>query len=262
MLKGRHYYNNGLEEHLYFDGEEPEGYVRGGLSKNVGKTAWNKNKIAITNGINNNYINEEDLHEWELKGWYKGFIYTPEGKEMHHQSIINTRKNKPHDQWLKDHELRSNGAKIMWENRTPEEIEKCTRNGLNILLNPKLCKSSTSKCEEVAYKLLCDKYGSDNVEWSYNKDDRYPFHCDFYVKSEDLFIELNIFPTHYKEPFDENNAEHLELLERIKTNPCNWIEKDMINVWANSDIKKFNIAKSNNLNYLMFYSMEEFYKWI
>lgn len=50
---------------------------------------------------------------------------------------------------------------------------------------------NTSKPEEEYYKMLCDKYGEQDVERNYNKDSRYPFLCDFYIKSLDLFIECN-----------------------------------------------------------------------
>lgn len=79
---------------------------------------------------------------------------------------------------------------------------------------------NTSQPEEEYYKLLCDKYGQLNIVRQY-KDQRYPFNCDFYIKSEDTFIELNLFPTHYTEPFDETNEEHLILLEQCRTSPKN-----------------------------------------
>lgn len=50
---------------------------------------------------------------------------------------------------------------------------------------------STSGPELQFYDYLCTQYGSENVERQY-KDKRYPYACDFYIKSEDLFIELNL----------------------------------------------------------------------
>lgn len=34
-----------------------------------------------------------------------------------------------------------------------------------------------------------------------------------------------------------------------------------INTWTNRDIKKFEYAEQNNLNYLAFYTWNEFLKW-
>jgi hypothetical protein len=55
----------------------------------------------------------------------------------------------------------------------------------------KLGTCSTSKQEEKYYLFLTNKYGKDNVKRQFY-DIRYPYHCDFYIKSEDLFIELNL----------------------------------------------------------------------
>lgn len=108
-----------------------------------------------------------------------------------------------------------------------------------------------SKPEDALYNELCSKYKI--VYRNYYDKQRYPFHCDFYIPEEDLFIELNRFPTHYKEPFDQNNNEHIKLLEHCKTSPNNWIEEQMVKVWAGSDVLKLETAKKNKLNYLVIY---------
>ena len=82
-----------------------------------------------------------------------------------------------------------------------------------------------SEPEEELFKYLCDIYGENNVIRQYKDLERYPFNCDFYIKSEDLFIELNLFPTHGTEPFDATNKNHAMLLEHCKQNPSNWIEQ-------------------------------------
>lgn len=41
--------------------------------------------------------------------------------------------------------------------------------------------------------------------------------------------------------------------------PANWIEEDIPLVWGKSDVNKLNKATENNLNYKMFYRMEDFY---
>lgn len=80
---------------------------------------------------------------------------------------------------------------------------------------------NTSKPETEYYSYLCKQYGKKNVIRQYKDLARYPFNCDFYITTEDLFIELNLFPTHGKEPFDSTNSEHLKYLEHCKTNPNN-----------------------------------------
>ena len=50
---------------------------------------------------------------------------------------------------------------------------------------------NTSKPEENYYEYLKTIYDETDVIRQY-KDKRYPFCCDFYIKSKDLFIELNL----------------------------------------------------------------------
>ena len=49
---------------------------------------------------------------------------------------------------------------------------------------------NSSKQEDLFFKYLVDKYGENNVLRQY-KEKRYPFNCDFYIKTTDTFIELN-----------------------------------------------------------------------
>lgn len=50
---------------------------------------------------------------------------------------------------------------------------------------------NSSKPEDEFYEALAAKFGADDILRQY-RDARYPFRCDFYVKSIDTFIELNL----------------------------------------------------------------------
>lgn len=108
-----------------------------------------------------------------------------------------------------------------------------------------------SKPEDEYYLYLVKAYGEDNVVRQYLCD-RYPFYCDFYIKSEDLFIEFNLHWTHGGRKFDCNDEECIEQLNL-------WISKDTdfyrnaIHTWTVRDIDKFNWADKNNLNYMAVY---------
>ena len=106
-----------------------------------------------------------------------------------------------------------------------------------------------SQPEEDLYIELCKEYGKDNVIRNY-KDDRYPFYCDFYIKNEDLFIELNRHWTHGGHPFDENNEEDIKKLEewQKKALTSEYMQYAIIN-WTIRDPLKIKTAKENNLNY-------------
>lgn len=114
----------------------------------------------------------------------------------------------------------------------------------------------TSAPEEKYYIYLCEKYGKDNVFRQY-RDERYPFHCDFYVKPEDLFIELNITWTHGGKPFDSTSIEDLQKLEKWEEKAkTSEYYKGAIKTWTISDIEKFKIARENNLNYKVYYKID------
>lgn len=112
---------------------------------------------------------------------------------------------------------------------------------------------NTSKPEEHYYAYLVTLYGEDNVIRQY-KEYRYPFCCDFYIPSDDLFIELNLHWTHGQEPFNANNPNHIQLLntweERAHTSD---FYKVAIYVWTELDVLKKQTAIKNNLNYEVIY---------
>lgn len=129
----------------------------------------------------------------------------------------------------------------------------------------------SSNCEDIIYQFLIYKFNEDfdNVLYQYNKDKRYPFMCDFYIKSLDLFIEINFDPSHGFEPFNSENPKHLERIKQLKEKSKEYTLKynkrsrydNFIEVWTKRDVIKFQFAKQNNLNYLTFYNWDQFYEW-
>jgi hypothetical protein len=115
---------------------------------------------------------------------------------------------------------------------------------------------NTSKPEERFYTKLCEKYGSSDVVRQY-KDKRYPFLCDFYIKSIDTFIELNISWTHGEHPFDNKNPADLAKLNqwREKAKTSKYYE-NAITTWTLRDPAKIAVARANQLNYILYYKEE------
>lgn len=119
---------------------------------------------------------------------------------------------------------------------------------------------NVSKPEEEIFLRLKEKFGEENVLRQF-KSEVYPFNCDFYIKSLDLYIELNFHWTHGKYKFDPLNEE-----DQKKKNL--WISKgtkfyfNAVKTWTKRDLKKFKIAKENHLNYLVFYGQNDFDQWI
>ena len=119
---------------------------------------------------------------------------------------------------------------------------------------------NTSSIEDNYYLILCEKYGNHDVIRQY-KDPRYPFLCDFYIVSLDLFIELNISWTHGGHLFDSENEADVEKLnywtEKAKTSKY---YQNAIETWTFRDVKKLTTAKLNKLNYKVYYKEEELFE--
>ena len=99
--------------------------------------------------------------------------------------------------------------------------------------------------------------------------EKYPYKCDFYLPEIDLYIEYQGFPGHNNHPFDANNEQDLKIVEewKQKSEEINYKgEKKKqylgyINTWTISDPKKRECAKNNNLNWLEFFTLDEFNIW-
>ena len=116
----------------------------------------------------------------------------------------------------------------------------------------------TSKLENHMYDMLCEKFGETDVIHQYIDSDRYPYVCDFYIKSLDLFIELNAHWTHGFHWFDCMNENDLKTLNEWKLKGWSYF------VWTVRDLEKRNTAIQNHLNYLVFWKndLSDFKEWL
>lgn len=112
-----------------------------------------------------------------------------------------------------------------------------------------------SKAEQEYYSYLKTMYNDDDIIRQYFDRDRYPFKCDFYIPSEDLFIEVHANWTHGGRPYDpEDEAcqKQLEVWkEKAKTSSY---YKNAIYQWTILDVRKAKTAKKNNLNFEVIYT--------
>lgn len=142
------------------------------------------------------------------------------------------------------------------------------------LIDKELFKQSTS--EYLVFLKLADKFGPDAVLYQYGVhpyDERYPFACDFYIKSLDLFIELNGYYGHGKHWYDVNNhddvlkAQHWLLSEKRQN-------LNAYHMWTENDVLRRTTAAKNQLRYLVFWdgtgkkvdghnvpNLTDFYRW-
>lgn len=119
-----------------------------------------------------------------------------------------------------------------------------------------------SKVEDVFYTKLVSIYGENDVERQYKSID-YPYACDFYVKSRDLYIEFNGHWTHGDCFYSANSEYTNKFLRRLNSNSGNYYRKAKY-VFTKLDVEKVSIAKSNNLNYLVFWDndLNDVDRWI
>ena len=109
-----------------------------------------------------------------------------------------------------------------------------------------------------------------NIKTQY-KSKLYPFNCDFYIPSLDLYIEFNGSDLHGFHPFDKTNKDDIlrlnDLIERSKKLK----EQDKrvknrydysIYTWTDLDIRKRNTVKENNLNFIEFWNINEVKEWV
>lgn len=118
---------------------------------------------------------------------------------------------------------------------------------------------SGSKEEDKIYQLLLSIFS--DTKRNYRSKD-YQFLCDFYIPSKDLYIECHFHWTHQGEHF-VGSEEQLEKMSKLKEKAAkSKYYQTVIDTWTKRDVIKFNTAKKNNLNFLAFYTEEEFEDWL
>ena len=92
------------------------------------------------------------------------------------------------------------------------------------------------------------------------KDARYPFACDFYIPSLDLFIECNYHWTHGGKPY-EGTENDKKIVEKWKTKNTKFYN-NAIQTWTVRDVNKRNTVKENKLNYIEFWNIDDLKTWM
>lgn len=142
------------------------------------------------------------------------------------------------------HYSQSDDAKSKAFSRKMQEINTKKENGT---LN-------TSDAEKIMFNRLIEYFGEDDVEYQYRSNE-YPFTCDFYIKSLDLYIELNAHWTHGGCIFDDSLLDSSQYKDWLAKRGSKYYENALY-VWTDLDVRKRNLAKHNNLNYLIFWDLK------
>ena len=122
--------------------------------------------------------------------------------------------------------------------------------------------SSKSKLENNFLNYLKLKYEPDDIITQY-KSKEYPYYCDFYIKSINLYIEIQGHWTHNDHPFDINNLNDQLIMDIWRTKSLSdKYYKNALNTWTIKDVEKRNTAIQNNLNYLEIFGKTDLNKCI
>ena len=124
---------------------------------------------------------------------------------------------------------------------------------------------NSSVPEDKIKNILIQKFPDFKYQY---RSELYPFACDFYIPEFDLYIEFQGTWIHGKNgktilgAYDKNNREHQKVLsiwqEKAKNSKFYEIA---IEVWTIRDPLKRETARKNNLNWIEFFTMDEFMKW-
>lgn len=287
--KGYRWYNNGIEEKCLL--ECPLNWTSGRLKmsdesrKKMSENSWIKKatkeqllernkKISATIQNRDNSEKLEYSQKISKSRTGKGLGNTPWNKGKHIEvwnkgiSMTNEQKQKLRDAYnkLSDEEKqrrksvvsKNNKNKIPWNKGLTYSLKESTIKEMKLKEYETRKKNNSftvSSLEEEFYKVLVDIYGEDNIIRQY-KSDKYPFACDFYIKSEDKYIELHGNWTHGGRPFDESDESCIKQLnewkEKAKTSKY---YQNAIYTWTDLDVRKRKFAQENNLNYEVIYNV-------
>lgn len=108
-----------------------------------------------------------------------------------------------------------------------------------------------SKAEiELEHKLV-SVFGEDNIIYQYRSEE-YPFKCDFYVSSLDLYIEFNGMWTHGPHPYNHADPNDVALRMELINKKTDW-DNCFVYTWTDLDVRKYNIGIFNDLNLWLIY---------
>lgn len=251
---GRVWYNNGVKEILILKGQlVPENYHKGRLPMSI----ETKNKLSF---LNTGEHNPNYNHKWTEEQKEKARIRAKENpiKWTEEQKKRQSEKLKGKNTWSKG-KKRSDLAVQKWIKTmsTKTELDKRLWKEKGYITKKMNNSFNTSKIEDVFYACLCEKYNENNVIRQY-RDGRYPFNCDFYISTEDLFIELNLHWTHGGKPFNSNDIECLKKLNEWKEKAkVSQFYKNAIYTWTDLDVRKKKAAEDSGLNYEVVYELRD-----
>lgn len=284
------WFNNGENIIKLHPGDEiPDGYVHGRLKGN--RIPWNKGltkDIDERVALNGQHTKETRTANKSYIAWNKGLTKETDSRVVGHPGESNGMYGKHHQAWnkglTKDSNLTVKQISNTLRGRTPwnkgltvetdsrvkahpqtdetknkirkahQSVEVKLRRFNTMKSNNTLGLNSNTEAEKECFKELQKRFPNCEIISQYFDKERYPYHCDFYIPEQDLFVEVHANWTHGGMPFDKNNKECQKQLadwqEKSKTSKY---YQNAIYTWTILDVKKLEIAKQNNLNFEVIY---------
>ena len=217
----------------------------------------NIQKYGVDNLFKNDIIKEKikqtNIQKYGVDYLFKSNIIKEKIKQTNIQKygVDNPLKNKEIREKIKQTNIQKYGVDNPLKNK---EIWKKSQDNRQI--------SSKSKLENNFLNYLKLKYELDDIITQY-KSKEYPYYCDFYIKSINLYIEIQGHWTHNDHPFDINNLNDQLIMDIWRTKSLSdKYYKNALNTWTIKDVEKRNTAIQNNLNYLEIFGKTDLNKYI
>ena len=215
------------------------------------------NKFGVDSPLKNKEVREKikqtNIQKYGVDYLFKSNIIKEKIKQTNIQKygVDNPLKNKDIREKIKQTNIQKYGVDNPLKNK---EIWKKSQDNRQI--------SSKSKLENNFLNYLKLKYESDDIITQY-KSKEYPYYCDFYIKSINLYIEIQGHWTHNDHPFDINNLNDQLIMNKWRTKSLSdKYYKNALNTWTIKDVEKRNTAIQNNLNYLEIFGKTDLNKYI
>ena len=238
------------------------------------------NKFGVDSPLKNKEVREKikqtNIQKYGVDNLFKNDIIKEKIKQTNIQKygVDNLFKNDIIKEKIKQTNIQKYGVDYLFKSNIIKEKIKQTniqKYGVdNPLKNKEIWKksqdnrqiSSKSKLENNFLNYLKLKYESDDIITQY-KSKEYPYYCDFYIKSINLYIEIQGHWTHNDHPFDINNLNDQLIMDIWRTKSLSdKYYKNALNTWTIKDVEKRNTAIQNNLNYLEIFGKTDLNKYI
>ena len=115
---------------------------------------------------------------------------------------------------------------------------------------------NTSLDEKLLLDIFKNIFNENDILINY-KSELYPYKCDFYIKSLDLYIEYqgSMYHNLHLFNFDNDKNELYDILKKCSINKIPNRYNSLIDTWVHRDVNKWEIACINNIKMLFIYPL-------